>query len=77
MPNLVPRENNQYGDNMSTIHNTQHPESTLKKQSNSICYHTVCEAVAMGEILTGHVKTDEPLLVYSPRLFLEVSRVEN
>ena len=48
-----------YGDNMSTIHNTQHPESQLKKKSNSICYHAVREAVAMGELLTGHVKTGE------------------
>ena len=24
-----------YGDSMSTIHNTQHPESQLKKKSNS------------------------------------------
>ena len=38
-----------YGDNMSTIHNTQHPESQLKKKSNSICYHAAREAVAMGE----------------------------
>ena len=48
-----------YGDNMSTIHNTQHPESQLKKKSNSICYHSVREVVAMGRLLTGHVKTDE------------------
>ena len=48
-----------YGDNMSTIHNTQHPESTLKKKSNSICYHAICNAIAMGEILNGHVKTDK------------------
>ena len=48
-----------YGDNMSTIHNTQCPESQLKKKPNSICYHAVREAVAMGETLTGHVKTDE------------------
>ena len=44
-----------YGDNMSVIHNTQRPESTLKKKSNSVCYHAVREAVAMGECLTGHV----------------------
>ena len=50
-----------YGDNMSVIHNTQRPESTLKKKSNSICYHAVREAVAMGECLTGHVRsTDNP-----------------
>ena len=48
-----------YGVNMSTIHNTQCPESQLKKKSNSICYHTIREAVAMGELLTRHVKTDE------------------
>ena len=48
-----------YGDNMSTIHNTQWPESQLKKKSNSICYHAVREAVAIEELLTGHVKRDE------------------
>ena len=48
-----------YGDNMSTIHNNQCPESQLKKKSNCICYHAVREAVAMGELLTGHVKTNE------------------
>ena len=36
-----------YGDNMSMIHNTPHPESQLKKKSNSICYQVVGEAVAM------------------------------
>jgi hypothetical protein len=46
-----------YGDNMSVIHNTQRPESTLKKKSNSICYHAVREMVAMGEIVTGHIST--------------------
>ena len=50
-----------YGDNMSVIHNTQRPESTLKKKSNSICYHAIRELVAMGESLTEHVKTaDNP-----------------
>jgi hypothetical protein len=50
-----------YGDNMSVIHNTQRPESTLKKKSNSICYHAVQESVAMGESLTGHIKTEHNL----------------
>ena len=50
-----------YGDNMSVIHNTQRPESVLKKKSNSICYHAIRESVAMGEILTCHVpSTDNP-----------------
>ena len=48
-----------YGDNMSVIHNTQHPESTLRKKSDSICYHAVRELVAMGESLTGHIPTAE------------------
>jgi hypothetical protein len=48
-----------YGDNMSVIHNTQSPESTLKKKSNSICYHAVRESVAMGESLTTHISTHE------------------
>jgi hypothetical protein len=30
-----------YGDNMSDVHNTQMPESVLKKKSNSILYHAV------------------------------------
>jgi hypothetical protein len=48
-----------FGDNMSVIHNTQRPESTLKKKSNSICYHAVRESAAMREIITGHVSTDQ------------------
>ncbi|KAI2509582.1 Reverse transcriptase (RNA-dependent DNA polymerase) [Fragilaria crotonensis] len=48
-----------YGDNMSVIHNTQRPESILKKKSNAVCYHAIREAVAMGECLTGHVSTNE------------------
>ena len=46
-----------YGDNMSVVHNTQRPESMLKKKSNSICYHAVRESVAMGESITAHVST--------------------
>ena len=46
-----------FGDNMSVIHNTQWLESTLKKKSNSICYHACQEAVAMGELLTTHIPT--------------------
>jgi len=42
---------------MSVLHNTQKPESTLKKKSNSIAYHFVRECVAKGEVLTGYVNT--------------------
>jgi hypothetical protein len=48
-----------YGDNMSVIHNTQRPESTLKKKSIAICYHFMRESVAMGESLTGHVRSED------------------
>jgi hypothetical protein len=44
-----------YWDNMSVVHNTQRPESVLKKKSNSICYHAVRESAAMGESIIGHV----------------------
>ena len=46
-----------YEDNMSVIHNTQRPESTLKKKNNSICYHAFREAVAMDECLNTHIQT--------------------
>ena len=43
-----------YCNNMSVIYNTSEPESTLKKKSNSICYHALRTAVASGEFLTTH-----------------------
>ena len=46
-----------YCDNMSVVHNTSNPASTLKKKSNAVCYHFVRESVAMGEILVGHVES--------------------
>jgi hypothetical protein len=48
-----------YGGNMSVIHNTQRPESMLKKKFNSACYRYCREAVAMGECLTGHIPSKE------------------
>jgi hypothetical protein len=50
-----------YGGNMYVVHNTQRPESFLKKKSNSICYHTLRESAAMGESIIGHVTSvDNP-----------------
>ena len=46
-----------YGDNMSVVHNTQRPESVLKKKSNSIWYHACHEAVAIDEMLIGRVRS--------------------
>ena len=40
---------------MLVINNTQSPEFTLKKKSNSIFYHAVHESVAMGKSLIGNV----------------------
>ena len=48
-----------YGDNMSVIHNTQQPDYTLKKKSNSIYYHAIKESVATKESLTDHVPSVE------------------
>ena len=47
-----------YGDNMSVIHNTQRPESQLKKKSNYVWYHAIRESVEIGETLTGQISTD-------------------
>jgi hypothetical protein len=46
-------------DNMSVVHNTQRPESTLKKKSNAICYHFNRESVAMNESVVGHISSKE------------------
>ena len=45
-------------DNMSVVHNTSSPESTLKKKSNAIAYHAVRESVPMGEMLFAFIKSD-------------------
>ena len=63
-----------YGDNMSVIHNTQRPESTLRKKSNQICYHAVRESVAMNECLTGHIDKTKTQQIWVPRLFQEAAR---
>ena len=41
------------------MHNTQRPESTLKKKSNAVCYLTICESVAMEKSLTGNIKSED------------------
>ena len=46
-----------YGDNMLVIHNTQCPESVLKKKLQQICYHAIRDSVALNECLTGHIAT--------------------
>ena len=63
-----------YGDNMSVIHNTQRPESTLKKKSHSLCYHAIKESVAMGESLTAHISTHENVANLLTKLLFEAKR---
>ena len=46
------------GDNMLVVHNKSRAESVLRKKSNSVCYHAVCESVTMGESLVGHIHDD-------------------
>ncbi len=48
-----------YGDNKSQMTTSSRPELTLKKLSNSICYHAIRESVAMGETLLTHIRTGE------------------
>jgi hypothetical protein len=47
-----------YGDNMSVLHNTSNPESTLKKN------HLVRESVAMDEMRVGYINTDENFMAH-------------
>jgi hypothetical protein len=50
-----------YGNNNSQVTNSSRSESTLKKKCNSICYHAICESVAMGETLLMHIRTGDNL----------------
>jgi hypothetical protein len=47
-----------YCDNNSVVCNTTMPELTLKKKSNSIAYHCIREAVAMGEIIITYERME-------------------
>ena len=46
-------------DNMSVVHNTSRPESTLNMKSNSIAYHFVRESAADSEIQISHIKSKD------------------
>ena len=46
-----------YGDNQSVLWNTTLPDSTLKKNSNSIAYHFFREVVAQDEWRTVYINT--------------------
>jgi hypothetical protein len=40
---------------MLVVHNTQRPDSVMKKKSNAICYNAVRDSAAMGESIIGHI----------------------
>ena len=46
---------------MSAVTNVSRPESALKKKLYLLCYHTVHEAVVMGETLVAHIPTKKNL----------------
>ena len=46
-----------YGGNISVIDNLLKPELAFKKKCNSKSYHATCKSVAMGELLTGHLRS--------------------
>ena len=48
-----------YGDNQTVLANTTIPDPTLKKKSQSIAYHFVCEEVARDEWRTSYVNTHD------------------
>ena len=48
-----------YGDNQSVLANTTVLDSTLKKKSQSIAYHSVREGVARDEWRTTYVNTHD------------------
>ena len=46
-----------HGDNQYVLANTSIPKSALKKKSQSIAYHFVCEGIARDEWRTAYVNT--------------------
>ena len=48
-----------YRDNVLVVNNATKLESTLKKKSNSICYHAIRESVSMDESRVTHIPTTQ------------------
>ena len=46
-----------FGDNQPVLANTANPGSTIKKKSQSICFHYIREGYARDEWCTAYVKT--------------------
>jgi len=62
------------GDNMSVVKNSQAPHSVLTKKCNSVCYHAVREAVAMGECLVRHIRSENNLADFLTKLLTGIKR---
>ena len=64
-----------YGDNQSVLTNMTAPDSQLKKKSNSIAYHHVCEGIAKDEWRTTYINTNEnPAYMMTKSLMLGPKR---
>jgi hypothetical protein len=57
----IPCEGHAYilGNNQSVHDNTSIPDSTLKKKSQSIAYHYICEGATRDEWRTSYVNTHD------------------
>ena len=55
----VPDNSYIYGNNLSIIHNTQSPESNLKKKINEICCSSLNEYFATSKYLMAHIMSIE------------------
>ena len=51
-----------YGDNKSVLVNLGTPHSLLKKKSNSVACHYVCEGSALDEWRTTYINTHENIV---------------
>ena len=63
-----------YGNHMSVILNSSKPESVLRKNSNSVCYHAVCESFVMGESLVGHIPSKDNIADLLTKVLYEQKR---
>ena len=48
-----------FGDNQYVLANTNNPGSTIKKKSQSICFHFIREGCSLDEWRTAYIKTCE------------------
>ena len=63
-----------YWDNMLVINHTSRPELVFRKKSNSVCYHTVCDSVAMGKSIAGHIRSKVNVTDLMKRAYMGTSR---